>query len=125
MVKKNKSASSYVTESNRGSGRRRQPKSRRKKTKALSKTKRSLANGKRAIAKIKVIGVGGAGGSVVSQMMKSKVQGIDNIIINTDLQALRYHSAHQKIQIGKKLTHGLGAGMNPNLGRQAAEENQY
>ena len=124
MVKKNKSASPHITKSDRGSGRRKQTNIRRKNTKAKSKIKRSLTNGKRVIAKIKVIGIGGSGGSIVSRMIKSKVQGVDCIIINTDLQALRYHSAHQKIQIGKKLTHGLGAGMNPNLGRQAAEENR-
>jgi cell division protein FtsZ len=73
-------------------------------------------------ARIKVIGVGGGGGNAISRMITAGVQGVDFIAINTDLQALRTHRAPVKIQIGQKLTKGLGAGANPDMGRQAAVE---
>lgn len=72
--------------------------------------------------KIKVVGVGGAGGNAVSRMMRQKVKGIDLIAVNTDAQDLRKARAHLKLRIGRQLTQGLGTGMNPELGRQAAEE---
>lgn len=75
-------------------------------------------------SKIKVVGVGGSGSNAISRMMKSKIQGVDLISINADLQDLSKAQAHIKIEIGKKLTGGLGAGMNPNVGRLAAEENR-
>lgn len=75
-------------------------------------------------AKIKVIGVGGSGGSAITRMMDSKIHGVNFIAINTDAQALHHHRATQKIHIGKNLTKGLGAGMNAEIGRQAAEENR-
>lgn len=75
-----------------------------------------------AFARIKVVGVGGSGGNTVNHMIKAKVQGVDFIAINTDAQDLHHNLAHKKIHIGKNLTRGLGAGMNPDLGRQAAEE---
>ncbi len=75
-------------------------------------------------AKIKVIGVGGSGGNTISRMAKSKIQGIDLIAVNTDAQDLHYCLSPAKIQIGKNLTRGLGAGMNPLLGEQAAEESK-
>lgn len=75
-------------------------------------------------AKIKVIGIGGGGGSAVDRMVTSKVKGIDFIAINTDAQALHHSGAQNKLQIGKTTTKGLGAGMNPELGFKAAEESQ-
>lgn len=75
-------------------------------------------------AKIKVIGVGGAGGSAINRMVRSNIRGVEFLCINTDLQALRYAEAPGKIHIGKASTRGLGAGMNPEVGRRAAEENQ-
>ncbi|MCH8741820.1 cell division protein FtsZ [Patescibacteria group bacterium] len=75
-------------------------------------------------SKIKVVGVGGSGSNAISRMMRSKIQGVDLISINADLQDLNKAQAHIKIEIGKKLTGGLGAGMNPNVGRLAAEENR-
>ncbi|MEK7590556.1 MAG: cell division protein FtsZ [Patescibacteria group bacterium] len=76
-------------------------------------------------AKIKVIGVGGGGGNAVSRMRDSiSVKGIEFIAINTDAQDLDYCNAKTKIYIGKNLTRGLGTGMNPDIGRQAAEENR-
>jgi cell division protein FtsZ len=75
-------------------------------------------------AKIKVIGVGGSGGNAVNTMMTSGVTGVDFIVANTDAQALRLSKAPVKIQIGTQLTKGLGAGANPNVGRDAAIENK-
>ena len=75
-----------------------------------------------AFARIKVVGVGGSGGNTVNHMIRAKVQGVDFIAINTDAQDLHHNLAPKKIHIGKNLTRGLGAGMNPDLGRQAAEE---
>ncbi len=74
------------------------------------------------IAKIKVIGVGGGGGNAVNTMIRSKVEGVEFIAANTDAQALRRSEAAMKIQLGGQLTKGLGAGANPELGREAAEE---
>lgn len=76
------------------------------------------------LAKIKVIGVGGAGNSAVNRMVANKVKGVDFIAINTDAQALHQSQAKKKVHIGKSATRGLGAGMDPELGRKAAEENQ-
>jgi cell division protein FtsZ len=73
-------------------------------------------------AKIKVVGVGGGGGNAIGRMIASGLQGVEFIAINTDLQALRANRAPVKIQIGGKLTKGLGAGANPEIGRQAAVE---
>ncbi|MEY4723506.1 MAG: hypothetical protein RLZZ324_1019 [Candidatus Parcubacteria bacterium] len=75
-------------------------------------------------AKIKVIGAGGSGNSSVNRMVKSKIKGIDFIAVNTDVQALNYSLAATKIHLGKTVTRGLGAGMNPDVGRAAAEESQ-
>lgn len=75
-----------------------------------------------AFARIKVVGVGGGGGNTVTHMIRQKVQGVDFIAVNTDAQDLHHNPAPKKIHIGKNLTRGLGAGMNPDLGRQAAEE---
>jgi cell division protein FtsZ len=74
-------------------------------------------------AKIKVIGIGGAGGNAINNMVESNLQGVEFIAANTDLQALDISRAKTKIQIGAKLTEGLGAGANPSVGREAAIEN--
>ena len=73
-------------------------------------------------AKIKVIGVGGGGGNAVNRMIDAQVEGIEFIVANTDLQALKMSRAPVKIQLGVKLTNGLGAGANPEVGRKAALE---
>jgi cell division protein FtsZ len=73
-------------------------------------------------ARIKVVGVGGGGGNALSRMIAAGLQGIEFIAVNTDMQALRMNRAPVKIQIGGKLTKGLGAGANPDVGRQAAVE---
>jgi cell division protein FtsZ len=75
-------------------------------------------------AKIKVIGIGGGGGNAINTMMEKGLDGVDFIAANTDLQALRANKALYKIQIGKELTKGLGAGANPDVGRNAALEDQ-
>lgn len=76
------------------------------------------------LANIKVVGVGGGGGNVISRMSQDSVRGVDFIAINTDHQDLDHCLARKKIYIGKNLTRGLGTGMSPELGRQAAEENR-
>ncbi len=73
-------------------------------------------------AKIKVIGVGGGGGNAVNRMIESHLEGIEFVVANTDLQALKLSRAPVKIQLGVKLTNGLGAGANPEVGRKAALE---
>ena len=73
-------------------------------------------------ARIKVIGVGGGGGNAVNRMIDAGMDGIEFIVANTDLQALRMSRASMKIQLGVKLTNGLGAGANPEIGRKAALE---
>jgi len=73
-------------------------------------------------AVIKVIGVGGGGSNAVNRMIAAQVKGVEFIVVNTDLQALRMSNAPVKIQIGQKLTSGLGAGANPEVGRKAALE---
>ncbi len=73
-------------------------------------------------ARIKVIGVGGGGGNAVNRMIDAGMDGIEFIVANTDLQALRMSRAPMKIQLGVKLTNGLGAGANPEIGRKAALE---
>lgn len=75
-------------------------------------------------AKIKVVGVGGGGGNAISRMIDAKIKGVEFVVINTDAQALHNSKAQEKIHIGKNLSKGLGAGMNPEIGRQAAEENR-
>lgn len=75
-----------------------------------------------AFARIRVVGVGGSGGSAVDHMVNSKVHGVDFVAINTDAQALHHSVAKKKIHIGKNLTRGLGTGMDPELGKRAAEE---
>ncbi len=73
-------------------------------------------------ARIKVIGVGGGGGNAVNRMIESHLEGVEFVVANTDLQALKLSNAPMKIQLGVKLTNGLGAGANPDVGRKAALE---
>jgi cell division protein FtsZ len=75
-----------------------------------------------AFARIRVAGVGGSGNNAVNHMVESKVRGVDFIAINTDAQDLHHSLAKKKIHVGKNLTRGLGTGMNPELGKRAAEE---
>ena len=75
-------------------------------------------------ARIKVIGVGGAGGNAVNNMILAHNNGVEFITANTDLQALNATLAPTKLQLGGQLTKGLGAGANPDIGRRAAEEDQ-
>ena len=73
-------------------------------------------------AKIKVVGVGGSGNSAINRMILSKIRGVEFIAVNTDVQALHHSHAPVKIHIGKTVTRGLGAGMDPDMGKRAAEE---
>ncbi len=73
-------------------------------------------------ANIKVIGIGGSGGSALNRMISSKIRGVDFVAMNTDVQALHMSLAPSKIHIGKSVTRGLGAGMDPEMGMRAAEE---
>ncbi len=73
---------------------------------------------------IKVIGVGGAGNNAVNRMVESGIEGVEFIAVNTDKQALMLSKANTKIQIGEKITRGLGAGANPDIGAQSAEESK-
>lgn len=75
-----------------------------------------------AFARIRVVGVGGSGMNAINHMVESKVRGVDFIAVNTDAQDLHQSLAKKKIHIGKNLTRGLGAGMNPEIGKRAAEE---
>jgi len=76
------------------------------------------------VVTIKVVGIGGAGNNVVNRMVGSGSKGVDFIAVNTDKQALAVSGAEKKIQIGEKVTHGQGAGSNPDMGRKAAEESR-
>jgi cell division protein FtsZ len=76
------------------------------------------------LAQIKVIGVGGGGSNAVNRMIETGVQGVDFIAVNTDAQALHLSKADNRLQVGGKLTRGLGAGANPDIGKKAAEESR-
>ena len=76
------------------------------------------------VVTIKVVGIGGAGNNVVNRMVKAGTQGVEFIAINTDKQALAVSNADQKIQIGEKMTHGQGAGSDPEIGKRSAEESR-
>ena len=77
-----------------------------------------------SFARIKVIGIGGSGNNSIGRMIEADIKGVEFVAINTDAQQLHYSKAASKIHIGKNLTRGLGAGMNPEIGRQAAEESR-
>ena len=84
----------------------------------------SLESGPDNVVTIKVVGVGGAGNNVVNRMVEMGTQGVEFIAVNTDKPALANSKADVKIQIGEKLTHGQGAGANPDVGKKAAEESR-
>ncbi|MBI5466333.1 MAG: cell division protein FtsZ [Candidatus Kerfeldbacteria bacterium] len=75
-------------------------------------------------AKIKVVGVGGSGGAAINRMISFKIRGVEFLAVNTDAQALHHSRAPQKLHIGVNTTRGLGAGMDPEIGRKAVEENR-
>lgn len=84
--------------------------------------KSSSTTSPRPKVKIKIIGIGGAGGNILTRMYKKKADGVDFVAINTDTQGLHYTKADQKINIGLNVTRGLGAGMDPEIGQKSAEE---
>ncbi|MCZ6753994.1 MAG: cell division protein FtsZ, partial [Gemmatimonadetes bacterium] len=75
-------------------------------------------------ARMKVVGVGGGGGNAVNRMIDERLAGVEFISVNTDAQALSHSKSDHRVQLGKKLTRGLGAGARPEIGRQAIEENK-
>ena len=85
---------------------------------------KTIESGPDNVVTIKVVGIGGAGNNVVNRMVKSGTQGVEFVSINTDKPALSISAADQKVQIGEKLTHGQGAGANPDVGKKAAEESR-
>lgn len=97
----------------------------RKKTSRLPSPRRRVSAFGEGITKIKIVGVGGAGGNIVTRMKERlRIKGVEYIAVNTDAQDLNHTLAHRRVYIGKALTKGLGAGMNPEIGKQAAEENR-
>jgi cell division protein FtsZ len=84
----------------------------------------TLESGPDNVVVIKVVGVGGAGNNVVNRMVKAGNQGVEFVSLNTDKPALSISAADNKVQIGEKLTHGQGAGSNPEIGKKAAEESR-
>lgn len=72
--------------------------------------------------KILIVGVGGGGGNAVNRMIEEQIKGVDYIVANTDYQALQHSLSESRIQLGEKLTKGLGAGAKPEIGKKAAEE---
>ena len=88
----------------------------------LANLRLTLAPDNRNGARIKVVGVGGGGSNAVDRMGEVGLGGVEFVVANTDMQALDHNQAGQKVQIGSKLTKGLGAGADPNIGRQAALE---
>ncbi|HYO45459.1 MAG TPA: cell division protein FtsZ [Gemmatimonadota bacterium] len=83
-----------------------------------------LADAEEQFARMKVVGVGGAGGNAVNRMIQERLVGVEFISVNTDVQALSSSEAHRKIQIGRTLTRGLGSGSKPDVGREAVVENR-
>src|SRR5581483_11778817 len=100
----------------------------KKKRRATTRPSRSMGNQQEKFqplrANVKVVGIGGAGGNIASRISRDFVRGVDFIAINTDHQDLDQCPIRHKLYIGKNLTKGLGTGMNPDIGRQAAEENR-
>src|SRR5687768_11842757 len=83
-----------------------------------------LADAEEQFARMKVVGIGGAGGNAVNRMIQERLVGVEFISVNTDVQALSSSEAHRKIQIGRTLTRGLGSGSKPDVGREAVVENR-
>lgn len=97
---------------------------RRRARKQLAGPSASTFRGK-SLVRIKVIGIGGGGGNAVTRMRRDfHARGVEFVVVNTDLQDLESCDAHRKLHIGRALTKGMGAGMNPELGQQSAEENR-
>jgi len=96
----------------------------KRKKKTVRKSVSQIVNKSGKSVHIKIVGVGGAGGNVVSRMKSKKVENVEFVAVNTDLQGLRYTKADLKIQIGANACRGLGAGMDPQKGREAAEESR-
>ncbi|HAO99596.1 MAG TPA: cell division protein FtsZ, partial [Fibrobacteres bacterium] len=84
----------------------------------------TLDENRKAMAKLKVVGVGGAGGNALNRMVQSGLKGVDFIAVNTDLLSLRNNSAEVKLQIGSALTRGLGAGAKPEMGMLSMQEDR-
>ncbi|GIW65257.1 MAG: hypothetical protein KatS3mg093_236 [Candidatus Parcubacteria bacterium] len=99
-------------------------KNKKAKQKAKPKKTKSIKSYNNNLPVIKVVGIGGGGGNAVSRMSRDFIHGVEFIAINTDHQDLDHCNVRRKVYIGKNLTRGLGTGMNPELGRQAAEENR-
>src|SRR3989344_5901073 len=104
------------------------PPKRKTRRRARKRTRRivtqAASRGKHFV-RIKVVGIGGGGGNAVTRMRGDfHARGVEFVVINTDLQDLESCDAHRKLHIGRALTRGMGAGMNPDLGQQAAEENR-
>lgn len=89
---------------------------------AVEKNMKQIQPDVEAFARIRVVGVGGSGRNAINHMINSKVRGVEFLVANTDAQDLHHSLAKKKIHIGKNLTRGLGTGMNPELGKRAAEE---
>ena len=110
--------------------RRVKPKTKRRKTlkkgfkRSILRSVRKSTASKRPVVKIKVLGIGGGGGNALSRMSKDPIRGVELVAVNTDVQDLESCEARRKIHIGKAITRGMGAGMNPELGQQSAEENR-
>src|SRR5688572_2219469 len=83
-----------------------------------------IADEQEQFARMKVVGIGGAGGNAVNRMIEERLVGVEFISINTDFQALSASDAHRKIQVGKALTRGLGSGSRPEIGREAVHETE-
>jgi len=90
----------------------------------MKKNKQQKKEPVETFAKIKVVGIGGGGGNILSRMNRGQLHGVDFIVINTDVQDLHKTGIREKLHIGKNISKGLGAGMNPEIGRQAAEESR-
>lgn len=95
-----------------------------KKTAARKTTRRRSSASRKPVVKIKVMGVGGGGGNALTRMSRDPIRGVEFVAVNTDMQDLETCEARRKIHIGKAITRGMGAGMNPELGQQSAEENR-
>jgi cell division protein FtsZ len=95
-----------------------------KNTKILLTDKTDMEGTKNGMARIKVIGVGGSGGSALNRMIEAKLKGVHFLAINSDLQALKQSMSENTLQIGRDLTRGLGCGADPDKGRMSAEENK-
>ena len=89
-----------------------------------SRTTHKKSHSNLPFVRIKVVGIGGAGGNTVSRLSEEGVRGVELVAVNTDVQDLEYCHARRKLYIGKNITKGVGTGMNPELGRQAAEESR-